>query len=79
LPVAIIGSGKALDLENRLHRAPIRIVIGTPMEPDADDIAGMMARWSDWIGAQVIRHPGREVAGPPRAYHDDRELRTPPP
>ena len=79
VPVAIIGSGKSLDLENRLRLAPIRVVVGTPMPPGEEDVDTVTARWSAWIGAQVRRHPGTEVDGPPRAYHDARDLRIPPP
>src|SRR5690606_26673628 len=31
VPVAVVGTGRAFGLDNRLHRAPIRIVIGAAL------------------------------------------------
>ncbi len=67
VPVAVIGTGRAMDLENRIRRSPVTVVIGEPLEPDGDSNA-LTGRWADWITAQVQAFPDSEVDGPPRAY-----------
>lgn len=70
VPVAVIGSGRAFGLDNRAQRAPIRVIVGEALQPSGEDVDGMMRRWSEWISAQIARHPGSEVVGPPRSLLD---------
>ncbi len=60
VPVAVIGTGKAFGLDNRWHRAPIRVVIGESMAPGGDSWE-LTRRWAAWVGSQIARHPGSEV------------------
>ena len=69
VPIAVIGTGQAFGLENRIRRAPIRVVIGQPFEPDGD-IDAMTEKWSEWMGNQIARFPDSEVDGPQRAFHE---------
>ncbi len=68
VPVAVLGTGRALGLENRLRRAPIRIVVGEPIEPSS--VPDLTETWAAWIGEQVERFPDLEVEGPRRAATD---------
>lgn len=68
VPVAAIGTGKVFGLENRLHRAPIRVVVGEALEPEGDSY-DITRRWADWMTSQVERFPDSEVSGPRRARH----------
>lgn len=69
VPVAVIGTGRAFGLENRLRRARIRVVVGEPLPPGTDP-AALTDRWAKWMTAQVSRFPGSEVTGPRRTTHD---------
>lgn len=69
VPVAVVGTGQAFGLDNRLHRAPIRIVIGPAFEPGHDPIR-LTGQWTDWMTSQIGRYPDSEVSGPRRAFHD---------
>lgn len=69
VPVAVIGSGRALDLDNRFRRRPIRVVIGEALEPEGADVTELMQRWAEWMTACIAEHPGSEVSGPRRAFH----------
>lgn len=69
VPVAVIGTGKAFGLENRLRRGPVRVVIGRALDPEGDTEA-MTEKWVDWMTTQIAKFPDSEVSGPPRAYHD---------
>jgi 1-acyl-sn-glycerol-3-phosphate acyltransferase len=60
VPVAVLGTGKAMGLDNRPHRAPIRVVVGEPM-PAGDDSFELTRRWADWVGEQLARAPGTEI------------------
>lgn len=68
VPVATIGTGKVFGLENRLHRAPIRVVVGKALEPEGDS-HDITRKWADWMTSQVERFPDSEVSGPRRAQH----------
>lgn len=68
VPVAVVGTGRTFGLENRLRRAPIRIVIGRQLEPTGDTEA-LTRQWADWMTTELGRHPDSEVSGPPRAFH----------
>jgi len=63
VPVAVIGSGRAFGVDNRLHRAPIRVVVGPAMTPENGDSSDLTRRWADWVEGQVKRYPGSEVTG----------------
>jgi 1-acyl-sn-glycerol-3-phosphate acyltransferase len=71
VPVAVMGSGRALGLENRLRLAPMRVVIGAPFEP-SNDVDDLTLRWSDWMTRQIARYPDMEVPGPRRAEYEGR-------
>ena len=71
VPVAVIGTGRTLGLDNRIHRAPIRVVYGSPIEPNGADSYQLTNRWSEWMKEQIERAPGSEVDGPRRAHHPD--------
>jgi 1-acyl-sn-glycerol-3-phosphate acyltransferase len=60
VPVAVLGTGKAMGLDNRPHRAPIRVVVGEPM-PAGDDSFELTRRWADWVGEQLARVPETEI------------------
>ncbi len=68
VPVAVIGTGKAMGLENRVRRSPIRIVVGNPL-PASDDSIALTRHWTEWISAQIQRYPDSEADGPRRAFH----------
>ena len=70
VPVAVLGTGRALDLDNRLRRAPIRIVVGEALPSEGEDATSLTSLWADWISAQVARYPWTEPSGPRRAFHD---------
>lgn len=67
VPVAVVGTGRAFDLDNRLHRADIRVVIGPALV--GGDAGEMTEKWADWVTARIAEHPGSEVSGPPRAFY----------
>jgi 1-acyl-sn-glycerol-3-phosphate acyltransferase len=68
VPVAAIGTGKTFGLENKLHRAPIRIVIGEALPPEGNPDS-LTQKWADWMTAQIEKYPDSEVSGPRRAFH----------
>jgi 1-acyl-sn-glycerol-3-phosphate acyltransferase len=68
IPVAMIGTGKAMGLENRVRRSPIRVVVGKRL-PTTDDSVNLTRHWSEWISAQIKRFPDSEPEGPRRAFH----------
>lgn len=70
VPVALIGTGRAFDLDNRLHRAPITAVIGKALGSEEADVRDLTERWAKWMTARIAEHPGSEVSGPRRAFHD---------
>ncbi len=69
VPVAVVGTGKVLGLENRLQRSRIKVVIGKSIPPIGDP-AKITQIWADWIAAQISSHPDSEVDGPRRAFHN---------
>lgn len=69
VPVAVVGTGRAFDLDNRLHRAAIRIVIGPALV--GGDAAEMTEKWAAWVTARIAEHPDSETSGPPRAFYQD--------
>lgn len=68
VPVAVIGTGQAFGLENRVRRAQIRVVVGHPI--DAGSVDSTIEEWGGWMDAQIARFPGSEVEGPPRSEYD---------
>ncbi|MFZ0015305.1 MAG: lysophospholipid acyltransferase family protein [Acidimicrobiia bacterium] len=68
VPVAIVGTGQALGLENKVHRAPIRVISGPPVA--VGDIDEMTSVWAAWMTTQIGRFPASEVDGPRRAEFD---------
>lgn len=70
VPVAVVGTGRVLGLENRLRRAPIRVVCGAPIATTGKDVEQLTASWSAWMADRIARYPGSEVSGPPRTQLD---------
>ncbi|REK18936.1 MAG: 1-acyl-sn-glycerol-3-phosphate acyltransferase [Actinobacteria bacterium] len=68
LPAAVIGTGHAFGLENRLRRYPIRVVYGKPIHPEDRTVDDLLREWTEWIGKQIARYPGSEVSGDRRAF-----------
>ncbi len=64
VPVAVIGTGRVFGVENRLHRAPIRVVVGGPLESRGRTPEQLTGEWADWIGDQLARFPESEVKPP---------------
>ncbi len=69
IPVAVVGTGHTFGLENRLRRAPIRVIVGEQLPTDGAVVGELTRRWQRWITDQIARHPGSEVTGPRRAFH----------
>ncbi len=69
VPAAILGTGRAFDLDGAIKRSPIRVVIGRKLNVSSDDHT-TMSEWGAWIGSQVERYPALEPDGPRRAFHD---------
>lgn len=69
VPVAVIGTGRAFGLENRVRRAPIKVIVGEAMSPDGATVGQLLDRWEEWISERVAQYPGYEVSGPRRAFH----------
>lgn len=69
VPIALVGTGKAMGLENRIRRSAVKVVIGEPMDPDVGPTL-LMQRWADWMTTQISAHPDSEVEGDRRAYFD---------
>ncbi|MFP3915681.1 MAG: lysophospholipid acyltransferase family protein, partial [Actinomycetota bacterium] len=70
VPVALIGTGRAFDLDNRIHRAPITVVVGRALDTGGADSWALTGRWEGWVTSRIERHPGSEADGPPRAFHE---------
>lgn len=70
IPAAMIGTGRAMGLDNKIRRAKITVVVGAPIDPGSDDHETMKL-WADWMDSQVARFPHSEIDGPRRAFHED--------
>lgn len=70
VPIAVIGTGKAFGLENKVRRAPIQVVIGPPIDPYGLDVNTITKEWARWMDHQISRFPGSEVEGPRRSGYD---------
>lgn len=70
VPVAVIGTGRALGLDNRPRIARLRAIVGEPLEAEGATTDELMTRWSEWMTSRLARYPGSEPAGPPRAFVD---------
>jgi len=68
VPVAVVGSGQALGLGNKIHRSPIHVISGPPVA--VGEVDEMTANWTTWMSMQIARFPGSEVDGPRRAEFD---------
>lgn len=68
VPVAVVGTGRALNLDNRLRPARVRVVVGRAIPPDSADVDGLTERWAGWMTSQIARYPGSEMSGPQRAF-----------
>lgn len=70
VPVAVLGTGQVFGIDNRLRRAPLRVVIGRAMESEGVDVDHLTRRWAEWMTEQIARHPGSEGPGPRRTGHE---------
>jgi 1-acyl-sn-glycerol-3-phosphate acyltransferase len=68
VPIALVGTGQAFGLENRLRRAQIRVIVGGQIR--AGSVDSMTEEWVRWMDDQIARFPGSEVDGPPRSEYD---------
>lgn len=69
VPVAVVGTGQAFGLDNKVRRAPFRLVVGEALDPEAG-VSSLMTSWSDWMSETISRFPGTEVSGPARSEWD---------
>ena len=67
VPVAVVGTGRAMGLDDRVHRTPCRVVIGQAISPEGDATT-LTRRWEQWMSSQIGRFPNSEAAGPRRAH-----------
>jgi 1-acyl-sn-glycerol-3-phosphate acyltransferase len=72
IPVAVVGTGRAFGLENRLRLAPIRVIVGEPIMTDGARAPELTDRWGRWITDRIAAHPDSEVTGARRAFHSGR-------
>lgn len=70
IPVAVLGTGQVFGIDNRLRKAPLRVVIGRAMEPERADVDALTGRWAEWMTEQIARNPGSEPLGPRRTGHE---------
>lgn len=71
VPVAVLGTGRVFGLENKLRRAPIRVVVGTPIDSSDLDADQLTEKWASWMTETVGRYPDAEISGPARAFHEE--------
>ncbi len=57
VPVAVIGTDRAFGLDNRLHLAHIRVVVGRPLGPQPEDAFILTSKWESWVTDQLARFP----------------------
>ena len=53
VPVAVIGTDRAMGLDNKVHRARVRVVFGEAIAPG--DTVRMMTAWQDWMEKRLGR------------------------
>lgn len=53
VPVAMIGTDRAMGLDNRVHRARTRVIFGEAISPG--NPVEMMAAWREWVAARLGR------------------------
>ena len=68
-PVAVVGTGQAFGLDNRITRAPIRLVVGKALYPESG-VDALMEAWSEWMSGTIRRFPDSQVSGPQRSEWD---------
>lgn len=73
VPIAVIGTGRAMGLDNRLRRARVGVVIGEPIDSISRDSHDLIEEWSDWMTSQIRRFPTSEGSGPRRASFEGLE------
>jgi len=64
VPVAVVGTDRALGLDNRLRRAAVRVVVGRAISPDRSNADALTAEWEAWVTAQVERRRPAPPGGP---------------
>ncbi len=64
VPVATVGTGRVFGIDNKLHRSPIRVVIGETITTAGRTPEDLTREWADWVGRQLARFPDSEVASP---------------
>lgn len=64
VPTAVIGTGQVFGLHNKLRRAPLKVVIGSPIDTADANVDEITGAWASWMDQQITRFPGSEVDGP---------------
>jgi len=57
VPVAVVGTDRALGLDNRLHSAEIRVVVGRSLSSPSEDASVLTANWERWVRGQLAPFP----------------------
>ncbi|MGH8957453.1 MAG: lysophospholipid acyltransferase family protein [Acidimicrobiia bacterium] len=56
VPIAILGTGEVLGVDNKLHRGRIRVFVGPPLYPEGNGRPAaehLSRRWSEWIESRL--------------------------
>jgi 1-acyl-sn-glycerol-3-phosphate acyltransferase len=67
IPVAVVGTGRAFGLDNRLRRAKTAVVVGPALGMGSAE--SLTSSWSEWMTSTISRYPGSEVKGPRRSLY----------
>jgi 1-acyl-sn-glycerol-3-phosphate acyltransferase len=73
VPAAVLGTGRAFGLDNRLRPAQVRVILGAPIIWEEGETDQMLTQWSDWMTSRIERYPNSEPGGPPRVFVDSAE------
>ena len=65
VPVAVLGTGRAFGLDNRLRVSTVRVIVGQAIAPEDGDVGQLSERWAGWVGRQVERYPRLEPSERP--------------
>lgn len=56
VPVAVVGTDRAFGIDNRWHRARIRVIVGEPVNPGNREATELTTMWTNWVGGQLSQH-----------------------
>lgn len=70
VPAAVLGTGRAFGLDNRLRPARVRVILGEPISTQEVETDEIMTRWSDWMTSRIGRYPNSESKGAPSVFVD---------